>query len=112
MQPGPGNVPVTVSGEALSFSAKALAGAGDQPHLIASNVKLSQSIQLSHDPLRVGDSITRTLSLQAGRGPGHVDASAGIRRGRRLEALRAATAGQAAGRWSGWHCRWRAGGTA
>ncbi|MFJ4067362.1 hypothetical protein ACIPW4_18985 [Pseudomonas sp. NPDC089996] len=65
VQPGPGNVPVTLTSKPLSFSAKALAGAGDQPHLIASNVKLSQSIQLSHDPLRVGDSITRTLSLQA-----------------------------------------------
>ena len=65
VQPGPGNVPVTVAGEPLSFSAKALAGAGNQPHLIASHVKLSQAIQLSHDPLRVGDSITRTLSLQA-----------------------------------------------
>lgn len=65
VQPGPGNVPVTLTDEPLSFSAKALSGAGDQPHLIAINVKLSQSIQLSHDPLRVGDSITRKLSLQA-----------------------------------------------
>jgi len=65
VQPGPGNVPVTLTSEPLGFSAKALAGAGDRPHLVASKVQLSQSIQRSHDPLRVGDSITRTLSLQA-----------------------------------------------
>lgn len=65
VQPGPGNVPVTLTSEPLGFSAKALAGAGDRPHLVASKVQLSQSIKRSHDPLRVGDSITRTLSLQA-----------------------------------------------
>lgn len=65
VQPGPGNVPLTLTSEPLGFSAKALAAAGDRPHLVASNVHLSQSTELSHDPLRVGDSITRKLSLQA-----------------------------------------------
>lgn len=65
VQPGPDNLPVTLTSQPLGFTATALAGAGDQPHLVASKVQLTQRVQRSHDPLRVGDSITRTLSLHA-----------------------------------------------
>ncbi|WP_449433147.1 hypothetical protein [Pseudomonas putida] len=65
VQPGPGNMPVTLTSEPLIFSAEALAGAGDQPHLVAKKVQLTQAVQPSHAPLRVGDSIIRKLSLQA-----------------------------------------------
>jgi len=67
VQPGQGDGPVTVSSQPLSFVAKALTGAkaGDMPALVARKVTLSQEVQHSHDPLRVGDSITRTVTVEA-----------------------------------------------
>ncbi|MBH3429950.1 BatD family protein [Pseudomonas alkylphenolica] len=67
VRPGQGDGPVTVSSQPLSFVAKALAGvkAGDTHPLVASKVTFSQQALHSHDPLRVGDSITRTVTVEA-----------------------------------------------
>lgn len=65
VQPGQASGPVKISGQPLSFSAKALAGTSDDHRLVARNVTLTQDIQRSHDPLRQGDSITRRLRVEA-----------------------------------------------
>ncbi|AYF86688.1 MULTISPECIES: BatD family protein [unclassified Pseudomonas] len=65
VQPGQASGPVKISGQPLSFVARALAGAGDESRLVARSVKLTQEIQRSHDPLRQGDSITRRLRVEA-----------------------------------------------
>lgn len=65
VQPGQGSGPVKVTSQPLSFTATAPAGAGDGPHLVASKVAFTQQLQRSHEPLRVGDSITRRLRIEA-----------------------------------------------
>ncbi|AIL61654.1 BatD family protein [Pseudomonas alkylphenolica] len=65
VQPGQGSGAVTLNSQPLTFVAKALAGASDQHRLVAKSVTLTQTLQRSHDPLRVGDSITRHLTIQA-----------------------------------------------
>lgn len=65
VQPGQASGPVKVKGHPLSFVAKALAGAGDGHRLVAQRVRFTQDIQRSHDPLRVGDSVTRQLRIEA-----------------------------------------------
>ncbi len=65
VQPGQADGPVQLSSSALSFVAKAPAGATDNPQLVASRVTFGQAIARSHEPLRVGDSITRTLTITA-----------------------------------------------
>lgn len=65
VQPGQGDGPVTLSSPPLNFVAKALAGAQGEHGLVASKLTLVQQVQRSHDPLRVGDSITRTVTLKA-----------------------------------------------
>jgi len=65
VQPGQGSGPVTLTSQPLSFTARALAGGGSQQQLVARNVTFTQVLQRSHEPLRVGDSITRQLTLQA-----------------------------------------------
>ncbi|MDF3936631.1 hypothetical protein [Pseudomonas citronellolis] len=65
--PGQGDGPLTVHTQALSFSARQPSGAAaDQgARLVASQVLFSQSLQASHQPLRVGDSVTRRLQVKA-----------------------------------------------
>ncbi|MHC2148869.1 hypothetical protein [Pseudomonas sp. 210_17 TE3656] len=65
VQPGQGSGAVTLNSQPLTFVAKALAGASDQHRLVANSLTLTQTLQRSHDPLRVGDSITRHLTIQA-----------------------------------------------
>lgn len=65
VRPGQASGPVKIKGQPLSFAAKALAGAGNEQRLVARNVKLTQDIQRSHDPLRQGDSLTRRLRVEA-----------------------------------------------
>ena len=63
--PGQGDGQVTLNSQPLSFVAKALAGAQGEHGLVAKKLTLTQQVQRSHDPLRVGDSITRTVTLKA-----------------------------------------------
>lgn len=65
VQPGQGSGLVTLNSQPLSFVAKAQAGTGNQPHLVANALTISQTLQRSHEPLRVGDSVTRQVSIQA-----------------------------------------------
>lgn len=65
VQPGPSGGPLAVSSQPLSFEAKGLAGGSGEPHLVARSVQLRQDVQYSHQPLRVGDSVTRRLQLVA-----------------------------------------------
>lgn len=65
LQPGQASGPVTVQSPPLSFEAKAVAASGDEPRLVANDVQLSQRIQYSHSPPRVGDSLTRHLHISA-----------------------------------------------
>ncbi|MET3053731.1 hypothetical protein ABXV19_18275 [Pseudomonas alkylphenolica] len=65
VQPGQGSGVVTLNSQPLTFAAKALAGAGNQPRLVANEVSIEQTLQRSHEPLRVGDSITRQLTIEA-----------------------------------------------
>ncbi|MNZ09530.1 hypothetical protein D3C78_263530 [compost metagenome] len=57
--------PVKVRGQPLAFVARQPGGAAGEPRLVAQSVTLTQEIQRSHEPLRVGDSITRRLTLKA-----------------------------------------------
>jgi hypothetical protein len=64
--PGQSQQPVTVSTTAQHFSAAQPAGAkAGESSLIAQQVELTQTIVKSHDPLRVGDSITRQVQTRA-----------------------------------------------
>lgn len=69
LQPGQGSGPVQVRSPALHFVAKQPAGAGTGDsagqRLVASQVSISQELKASHEPLRVGDSVTRTLHVRA-----------------------------------------------
>ncbi|MNJ34818.1 hypothetical protein D3C77_295430 [compost metagenome] len=65
VQPGQGSGQVTLNSQPLTFVANALAGAGNQQRLVANQLALTQTLLRSHEPLRVGDSITRQLTLEA-----------------------------------------------
>jgi len=66
VQPGQGSGPQTVSTRALHFTAREPAGgAAAGPRLVARQLTFSQALELSHKPLRVGDSVTRRLRVQA-----------------------------------------------
>ncbi|WEL57728.1 hypothetical protein PZ739_11435 [Pseudomonas kermanshahensis] len=65
VQPGPSGGPQAVISQPLSFEAKALAGSSGGQHLVARSVRLSQEVQYSHQPLRVGDSVTRHVHVDA-----------------------------------------------
>lgn len=66
VQPGQGSKPQTVQTQAQKFSAVQPVGANDQEHvLVAEQVTYTQTIVRSHDPLRVGDSVSRQLSVRA-----------------------------------------------
>lgn len=66
--PGQASSPVTVTSKPLAFDAKdAPANGSAQPSagLVAGAVTFTQKLSRSHEPLRQGDSITRTLRLEA-----------------------------------------------
>ncbi|MFJ4156610.1 hypothetical protein ACIPZF_17650 [Pseudomonas sp. NPDC089752] len=63
--PGQSDTPITLASEPLTFVAKPLAGDAVGHRLVASNVSLTQQTQLSHSPLRAGDSITRRVLTRA-----------------------------------------------
>ncbi|BAN48436.1 BatD family protein [Metapseudomonas resinovorans] len=65
VQPGQASGPMKLKSQPLGFTAKPLAGAGDEHRLVANSLDFTQEIQRSHDPLRVGDSITRRLEVEA-----------------------------------------------
>lgn len=63
--PGQSDTPVTLTSEPLAFVAKALSGDATVHRLVARKVSLEQQTQLSHSPLRAGDSITRRVLTRA-----------------------------------------------
>ncbi|WP_259755642.1 hypothetical protein [Pseudomonas sp. GCEP-101] len=65
--PGQGSGPVQVHSQPLHFTASQPAGvaADAAQRLVASRVNVSQKLTASHDPLRVGDSVTRTVHIRA-----------------------------------------------
>lgn len=63
--PGQSDGPLTLTSEPLSWVAKALAGDTGGHRLVARKVSLEQQTQLSHSPLRAGDSITRRVLTRA-----------------------------------------------
>ncbi|KJK02704.1 hypothetical protein UB43_05325 [Pseudomonas sp. 21] len=67
VQPGQGSGPVQVHSQALHFTARQPAGAGGESaqRLVASRVTISQELTASHEPLRVGDSVTRKVHVRA-----------------------------------------------
>lgn len=68
-QPGQASAPLTALSAPLSFEASQPPGfAADEPVLVASGLRLSQT--LTATDLKVGDSLTRTLTLQADDTPG------------------------------------------
>lgn len=67
VQPGQGSGPLKVGSQPLHFTARAPAGARTESgqRLVASQVTISQELKASHEPLRVGDSVTRSLHIIA-----------------------------------------------
>jgi hypothetical protein len=67
VQPGQGKGPVRVLTPALRFIAKQPQGASEKggQRLVASQLSVQQELKASHEPLRVGDSVTRTLHVRA-----------------------------------------------
>ena len=68
LQLGQASGPVQVSSQALSFNAVAPAGGTEAPAgnlLVAQQVRFSQQIEASATPLKVGDSLTRRLLVEA-----------------------------------------------
>ncbi|MEX5360438.1 hypothetical protein WCE03_01280 [Pseudomonas guariconensis] len=65
VQPGQSSGPLTVHSQALHFVASQPAGSDQLQRLVASHVQFSQTLERSHTPLRVGDSVTRRLHVQA-----------------------------------------------
>ncbi|WP_339487544.1 hypothetical protein [Pseudomonas sp. EL_65y_Pfl2_R95] len=66
VQPGQGTQPQTVQTQPQRFNAVQPVGASNEEHaLVAESVEYSQNIVRSHDPLRVGDTISRQLSVRA-----------------------------------------------
>ena len=67
VQPGQGSGPVKITSQPLHFTAKAPAGVAAEggQRLVASQVLMTQQLTASHEPLRVGDSVTRSLHITA-----------------------------------------------
>lgn len=66
VEAGQGSAPVTVQTQAQSFTATKPVGARNDEHaLVAEDLHYKQEIVRSHDPLRVGDSVSRQLSVRA-----------------------------------------------
>ncbi|WP_435608941.1 hypothetical protein [Pseudomonas knackmussii] len=67
VQPGQGSGPVVVKSEARRFTAREPSGSegSDATRLVAQKLEFTQALQRSHELLRVGDSITRHLRVQA-----------------------------------------------
>ncbi|WP_336334507.1 BatD family protein [Pseudomonas putida] len=65
VSPGQASGPVTVSSQPLSFEAKGSVGKAGSEQPVAQALRFTQAIEQSHTPLRVGDSITRRLRLEA-----------------------------------------------
>ncbi|QRY77682.1 BatD family protein [Pseudomonas sp. PDNC002] len=66
LQPGQASGPLIVQSPPLRFVARPPAGAtADDQRLVATSVTFTQALQASHEPLRVGDSVTRRLHVQA-----------------------------------------------
>lgn len=68
LQLGQASGPMQVSSQALSFNAVAPAGGTEAPAgnlLVAQQVRFSQQIEASATPLKVGDSLTRRLLVEA-----------------------------------------------
>lgn len=63
--PGQAGAAQTVQSQPLSFFVKGRAGGDGEQRLLAQGVEVSQVIERSHTPLRVGDSITRRLHTVA-----------------------------------------------
>ena len=64
--PGQGQGTVEVNTPALRFTAVQPAGVtGEEQVLVAQEVELTQKIGTSHEPLRVGDSLTRQVQIRA-----------------------------------------------
>ncbi|CAM2740292.1 Oxygen tolerance [Pseudomonas gessardii] len=69
-QPGQASAPLTAHSTPLAFKATRPPGfAPGEPLLVAEGLRLSQSLSTSATPLKVGDSLTRTLTLQADNTP-------------------------------------------
>ena len=65
VQPGQGSGWVTLNSQPQHFSAQALQGQAGEHALVARQVEFTQEIVHSHEPLRVGDSVTRRLHVRA-----------------------------------------------
>lgn len=65
VQPGQGTGPVTVNSPPQSFSARELQGEASEHGLVARKLAFTQEVVRSHEPLRVGDSVTRRLHVRA-----------------------------------------------
>ncbi|MCO7515168.1 hypothetical protein NJF44_07280 [Pseudomonas guariconensis] len=63
--PGQGSGPVKVYSQAQHFVARQPAGGGQGQHLVARQVRFTQQLEYAHQPLRVGDSVTRRVQVQA-----------------------------------------------
>lgn len=63
--PGQGSGPVMVKSPPQHFVARQPAGAGQGRHLVARALQFTQQLEHSHQPLRVGDSVTRRLQVRA-----------------------------------------------
>ena len=63
---GQAAAPINVSTRALSFTVSGEAAAGNQGNqLVASQVRMSQQIKQSAEPLKVGDRVTRQVRIEA-----------------------------------------------
>ncbi|MNZ36148.1 hypothetical protein D3C78_535610 [compost metagenome] len=65
VQPGQATAPMTVSSQPQSFEARQPSGPQGEHAFVAQKLEFSQELVRSHDPLRVGDSVTRRLSVRA-----------------------------------------------
>ncbi len=65
-RPGQASAAMTATTQPLLLTASLPTGAvAGQALLVAKTISLSQTVTYSHQPLRVGDSVTRTLTLRA-----------------------------------------------
>ncbi|MBF7729251.1 BatD family protein [Pseudomonas sp. N040] len=63
---GQAAAPINVSTRALSFTVSGAAATGTQGNrLVASQVRMSQQVEQSADPLKVGDRVTRRIRIEA-----------------------------------------------
>ncbi|MBO9549251.1 hypothetical protein [Pseudomonas sp.] len=63
--PGPASTPVTLTSQPLTFEVKGQAGEAGSAQPVAQSLSFTQQVEQSHTPLRVGDSITRRLHIEA-----------------------------------------------